>query len=485
VLLLVLILVLIAFGLLVVALLTGSVLWAWVSVGVSVAAAAVLLIDWLQRRSAVKAGAEGAPDTGRDTPFAAAAPVDVDPITEILPVIPQAGSAPEGADPALNGMPRESNPRFDQVPDAQQTVVMPVVQPSGSTDRPSGATPSVTSSSGISSPTVTMDGVDRSASTPLSGDEATSAESADSGGRGDAEATVLTKSPFFDTGDKPDAGSPDSAAQDEPTSVTEVPVESGAEDPDAGKPGAGTSPDDAEAEADEAGGQPAESEAEPHGGGGHPPCRRGGHGHGRRPATDRRQQRLPRQKRLRGFGLRGFRPRGFKLEGSGSEGPVSGGPAGVAAGGVVAGGVVAGGVAAAGSVVAGSVAGGAERAGAAESAAAGSAPAGSGTSGSTASGSTASDSSGAGLFDASPHASDEEPPEESRDAAAAALVAGLEDEVVVVDEQPRYHLTACRSLVAKVLIPLPVREAVELGFTPCGWCCPDRALVARHPAPAR
>ena len=57
-LLLVLILVLIAFGLLVVALLTGSVLWAWVSVGVSVAAAAVLLVDWLQRRSAVRAGAE-------------------------------------------------------------------------------------------------------------------------------------------------------------------------------------------------------------------------------------------------------------------------------------------------------------------------------------------------------------------------------------------------------------------------------------------
>ena len=53
-LLLVLILVLIAFGLLVVALLSGSVLWAWGSVGVSVAAAAVLLVDWLQRRNAVK-----------------------------------------------------------------------------------------------------------------------------------------------------------------------------------------------------------------------------------------------------------------------------------------------------------------------------------------------------------------------------------------------------------------------------------------------
>ena len=59
-LLLVLILVLVAFGLLVVALLTGNVLSAWLSVAVSVAAAVVLIIDWLQRRSAVKAGRAGA-----------------------------------------------------------------------------------------------------------------------------------------------------------------------------------------------------------------------------------------------------------------------------------------------------------------------------------------------------------------------------------------------------------------------------------------
>ncbi len=56
-LLLVLILVLLAFALLVVALLSGNVIAAWVSVGLSVVAAVVLLIEWLQRRSAVKAGA--------------------------------------------------------------------------------------------------------------------------------------------------------------------------------------------------------------------------------------------------------------------------------------------------------------------------------------------------------------------------------------------------------------------------------------------
>ena len=77
------------------------------------------------------------------------------------------------------------------------------------------------------------------------------------------------------------------------------------------------------------------------------------------------------------------------------------------------------------------------------------------------------------------------PPEEPRDADAAALVAGVEDEVLVVDELPRYHLAGCRSLAGIPVIPLPAREAVELGFTPCAWCTPDRALSARHRAPAR
>jgi hypothetical protein len=80
---------------------------------------------------------------------------------------------------------------------------------------------------------------------------------------------------------------------------------------------------------------------------------------------------------------------------------------------------------------------------------------------------------------------DGEAPEEQSDPQAAAVVAGLEDEVLVIDEQPRYHLTGCRALAAAALIPLPVREAVELGFTPCGWCSPDRMLASRHRATAR
>lgn len=79
---------------------------------------------------------------------------------------------------------------------------------------------------------------------------------------------------------------------------------------------------------------------------------------------------------------------------------------------------------------------------------------------------------------------EEEPPVEPPDADAAALVARLEDEVLVIDERPRYHVPGCRTLPAAAVIPLPAREAVELGFSPCGWCTPDRSLAARH-APAR
>jgi hypothetical protein len=82
-----------------------------------------------------------------------------------------------------------------------------------------------------------------------------------------------------------------------------------------------------------------------------------------------------------------------------------------------------------------------------------------------------------GVPPAGPHG---EPPEEPRDPEVAAVVAELQDEVVVVDEQPRYHLAGCRSLPGRPVIPLPAKEAVELGFTPCGWCNPDRTLAGRH-----
>jgi hypothetical protein len=75
-----------------------------------------------------------------------------------------------------------------------------------------------------------------------------------------------------------------------------------------------------------------------------------------------------------------------------------------------------------------------------------------------------------------------EPDEEQASPAAAAIVATLSDEVVVIDEQPRFHLASCRLLPGNETIPLPVKEAVEYGFTPCRQCSPVRTLAARSRA---
>lgn len=73
---------------------------------------------------------------------------------------------------------------------------------------------------------------------------------------------------------------------------------------------------------------------------------------------------------------------------------------------------------------------------------------------------------------------DTEPAEEDTDAADLLAVTDLDIPVVVVDERPRYHLASCRWLGARPTLALPVREARELGFTPCAVCGPDRALAA-------
>jgi hypothetical protein len=75
---------------------------------------------------------------------------------------------------------------------------------------------------------------------------------------------------------------------------------------------------------------------------------------------------------------------------------------------------------------------------------------------------------------------DAEPAEEDTDAADVLTVSELEAEVLVVDERPRYHLATCRWLNNRATLPLPVREARELGFTPCSVCAPDSALAAAH-----
>ncbi|WDZ84333.1 hypothetical protein [Micromonospora cathayae] len=60
----------------------------------------------------------------------------------------------------------------------------------------------------------------------------------------------------------------------------------------------------------------------------------------------------------------------------------------------------------------------------------------------------------------------------------AARVARLGSEVLVIDGRPRYHLADCVHLLGRNPEPLPVSEAVELGFTPCADCAPDTALLA-------
>ncbi len=61
----------------------------------------------------------------------------------------------------------------------------------------------------------------------------------------------------------------------------------------------------------------------------------------------------------------------------------------------------------------------------------------------------------------------------------AVQMARIDAEVLVVDGRPRYHLADCPHLVGRLTEPLPAREAVELGFSPCGLCRPVDRLVAR------
>ena len=75
---------------------------------------------------------------------------------------------------------------------------------------------------------------------------------------------------------------------------------------------------------------------------------------------------------------------------------------------------------------------------------------------------------------------DSDPGVEDTPEADAAVLADLEDEVVVVDEHPRYHLRTCEWIGPRDTIPIGVGEARQLGFTPCDVCRPNATLVAAH-----
>ena len=59
------------------------------------------------------------------------------------------------------------------------------------------------------------------------------------------------------------------------------------------------------------------------------------------------------------------------------------------------------------------------------------------------------------------------------------VIVDLTDEVLVVDEHPRYHVADCAWLAGRETIPLPLDEARTDGFTPCAVCSPDRTLAER------
>lgn len=77
------------------------------------------------------------------------------------------------------------------------------------------------------------------------------------------------------------------------------------------------------------------------------------------------------------------------------------------------------------------------------------------------------------------HHQPDDPPVEEVEVTDLLLIVDLTDEVLVVDEHPRYHVTDCRWLQGRGTIPLPLDEARTDGFTPCGVCRPDRTLAAR------
>jgi clumping factor A len=73
---------------------------------------------------------------------------------------------------------------------------------------------------------------------------------------------------------------------------------------------------------------------------------------------------------------------------------------------------------------------------------------------------------------------EDEPRPQAVQPADAVRVARMQDDVVVVDGRPRYHMSDCRTLGGRTVEALPVAEAVALGFSPCGRCRPVDRLVA-------
>jgi len=60
------------------------------------------------------------------------------------------------------------------------------------------------------------------------------------------------------------------------------------------------------------------------------------------------------------------------------------------------------------------------------------------------------------------------------------LTSRADEPVWVIDGRPRYHLSRCAFLIGREPgpEPVPLRQAVEDGFSPCALCDPDSGLAA-------
>jgi hypothetical protein len=73
---------------------------------------------------------------------------------------------------------------------------------------------------------------------------------------------------------------------------------------------------------------------------------------------------------------------------------------------------------------------------------------------------------------------EDEPPIQPSSPADIARVSTMTDDVLVIDGRPRYHVRGCVHLLGRESEPLPIGEAVELGFTPCSVCEPNDVVLA-------
>lgn len=72
---------------------------------------------------------------------------------------------------------------------------------------------------------------------------------------------------------------------------------------------------------------------------------------------------------------------------------------------------------------------------------------------------------------------DDEPPAERLSANQLERAASLGLDVLVVDGRPRYHRNGCPHLVDRSSEPLPLSEAIELGFNSCALCHAATSLL--------